>query len=142
MYASITFTVDLPVYPERVYRAWLDGYEHTLFTGSPAQIEGQVGHSFLTLNGQVKGVIKNLSPFGRIVQTWNTAEFPANDPGAEIELTLEPTCTGTQMTLIHRGVDAGSTRLAMQWWEDVYFRPLRKYFDDLVGDYVADMGDG
>ncbi|MHB0924816.1 MAG: SRPBCC domain-containing protein [Bellilinea sp.] len=142
MYASFTFTVDLPVYPERVYRAWLDSYEHTLFTGSPAQIDGQLGQPFLTLNGQVKGIIKNLSPFDRIVQTWNTAGFPANDPGAEIELTLEPTCTGTQMTLIHRGIAAGSTRQVMQWWEEVYFRPLRKYFDDLVGDYVADMGDG
>lgn len=142
MYAAITFTIDLPVYPERVYRAWLDSYEHSRFTGRPANLKGQVGESFSTLDGQVKGTIIALSPFDRIVQTWQAAQFPDNNPASEIEITLEPTCTGTELTLVHKGVTANSTREMMKWWEETYLRPLRMYFDDLVGDYVADMGDG
>ncbi len=142
MYASITVTIDIPVYPERVYRAWLDSYEHSQFTGQPAHLSARTGESFSTLGGQVTGVIKALSPFDRIVQTWQAAQFPENDPASEVEITLEPTCTGSELTLIHRGVAATDTRRMLQWWDSTYLRPLRAYFDELVGDYVADMGDG
>lgn len=142
MYASIKISIEVPVYPERVYQAWLDGYEHARFTSLPAQINGKAGEGFSTLGGRVTGTITNLSPFDRIVQTWRATDFPDNDPDSEIELKLEPTCTGSLVTLTHKGVNASETRQVMQWWQDVYLRPLRDFFDDLVGDYVADMGDG
>ena len=59
-----------------------------------------------------------------------------------IELTFEPTCTGTEVTLRQTGIPAGKTRQVMAWWEQTYLRPLRKYFDEVVGEYPADMGDG
>lgn len=142
MYASIKLTIEVPVYPERVYRAWLDSYEHARFTGLPAQIDGMPGESFSTLEGRVTGIILNLSRFDRIVQTWRIADFPDNDPDSAVELKLEPTCTGSLVTLTHKGVNASKTRQVMQWWQDVYLHPLNNYFDDLVGDTVADMGDG
>lgn len=142
MYASITVTIDLPVYPERVYRAWLDSYEHSCFTKRPAQISTQTDEPFSTLDGQVKGIIKVLTPFDRIIQTWQVDQFPGNDPDSEVELTLEPTCTGTELKVVHKGVAVKETREMIQWWEETYLRPLRSYFDDLVGEYVADMGDG
>lgn len=142
MYASVTITIDIPVYPERVYRAWLDSYEHSQFTGYPAQLTSSAGTRFSTLDGQVTGVIKTLSPFDRIVQTWSAAQFPDNDPDSEVEITLEPTCTGAELRLVQRGVAANDTRRILQWWDETYLRPLRAYFDELVGEYVADMGDG
>lgn len=142
MYASIKRTIEVPVYPERVYRAWLDSYEHAQFTGLPAQIIGKMGEGFSTLDRRVTGTVLSLSPFDRIAQTWHAADFPDNDPDSEIELKLEPTCTGSLVTLTQKGVDASRTRQLMQWWQDIYLYPMRKYFDDQVGDYVADMGDG
>lgn len=142
MYATISLTVEIPVYPERVYRAWMDSYEHSLFTKNKATITGQVGGKFTALAGQVESIIQTASPFDRIVQTWKMSQFPQNAPDSSIELSFEPTCTGAQVTLNHSGVDAAITRQMMQWWEETYFRPLRDYFDALVGNYVADMGDG
>ena len=142
MYASISFTIDVPVYPERVYRAWLDSYEHGRFTSLPAQITGKIGGQFITLDGQVESVIQMATPFNRIIQTWQMAEFPQNAADSTIELVFEPTCTGSEIKMTQNGVEAAITRQVMQWWEDRYFRPLRAYFDELVGDYVADMGDG
>ncbi|MFA5837385.1 MAG: SRPBCC domain-containing protein [Bellilinea sp.] len=142
MFATISMTVDIPVYPERVYRAWLDSYEHSRFTDHPVSISGRVGEPFSTLDGKVAGVTQVSTPFDRIVQTWNLAEFPHNQPDSILELTFEPTCTGSQVKVTQTGVEAGSTRQMMQWWEDHYLRPLRDYFDELVGDYPADEGDG
>ncbi|HWR66660.1 MAG TPA: SRPBCC domain-containing protein [Bellilinea sp.] len=142
MYATISMTVDIPVYPERVYRAWMDSYEHSRFTGKAATIAGQAGGKFTALAGAVESIIQVATPFDRIVQTWKVSQFPQNAPDSSIELSFEPTCTGAQVTLTHSGVDAAITRQMMQWWEDTYFRPLRDYFDALIGDYVSDMGDG
>ena len=142
MFATISMTVDIPVYPERVYRAWLDSYEHSRFTDHPVSISGRVGEPFSTLDGKVAGVTQVSTPYGRIVQTWNLAEFPQNQPDSILELTFEPTCTGSQVKVTQTGVEAGSTRQMMQWWEDHYLRSLRDYFDKLVGDYPADEGDG
>ncbi len=142
MFATISMTVDIPVYPERVYRAWLDSYEHSRFTGQPVKLTGKVGEPFSTLSGKVVGVTQVSTPHNRIVQTWNLAEFPQNQPDSTVELTLEPTCTGSQVKVTQTGVEAGSARQMMQWWEDHYLRPLRDYFDELVGDYPADEGDG
>jgi len=142
MYATITLTMDVPVYPERVYRAWLDSYEHSLFTGQPARILSKVGDPFETMNGDCTGIIQIATPFDRIVQSWQMAAFPDNAPNSAIEIILEPTCTGSLVTLSHSGVAGNKTREVMNWWQEHYFSPLRGYFEALVGDYVADMGDG
>ena len=101
MYATISITVDFPVYPERVYRAWMDSYEHSRFTGNPAKISGKTGENFITIGGQVKSVIQVATPFTRIVQTWKVTQFPQNAPDSSIELKFEPTCTGAEVELTH-----------------------------------------
>jgi hypothetical protein len=59
-----------------------------------------------------------------------------------IEVKIEPTCTGSLVTIVHSRVAARQTRPIMVWWEQQYLQPLRAYFDELVGEYVADLGDG
>jgi activator of HSP90 ATPase len=142
MTESIQFSFDLPVYPERVYRAWLDSYEHSQFTGKPAQIHAVEDGEYTAYDGYIRGKNLVLSPFSRIVQTWRTREFAASDPDHRVEIQLEPTCTGTQFTLSHEGIPANESQKYLQAWEEKYFRPLLKYFEEIVGEYVADMGDG
>ena len=145
MSESLTYSIELPVYPERVYRAWLDGGEHQKISGQSASIDARVGGQFALLDGRVKGEILALTPHDRIVQTWQMEEF-AGAGGAEldakIELRFEPTCTGTELRLHQEGIPDGKTPDVIQWWEDNIFRPFRAYFEEIVGEYVADMGDG
>jgi activator of HSP90 ATPase len=141
MTESIEFTFDLPVYPERVYRAWLDEGEHSRFSGAPARINPVQGGMFSLLGGVISGELRILSPVGRIVQSWSNRDLDPSSQGV-VELLLSPTCTGCELQLIHRGISDGKSREVLNWWESVYFRPLKQYFDAWVGEYTADMGDG
>jgi len=138
---TVEFTFDLPVYPERVFRAWLDSGEHSRITGLPARIESKPGGSFSSLDGLVSGEMQVITPVNRILQTWSV---PGISPAGQgrIELDFSPTCTGCDVKLIHRGILDGQSRQALAWWERTYVLPLRRYFDEWVGEYPADEGDG
>jgi uncharacterized protein YndB with AHSA1/START domain len=136
---SIQFRIDLPVSPERVYRAWLDSYEFGQFSGSPARIAPAVGGKYSTHDGRIQGEILALSPFSRIVQSWRTPDFPPDAPDAQVELTLEPTCLGAQLTLFQTEIPNGQSARIMKEWEERTFRPMLAYFEDLVGDSTVDM---
>ena len=139
MAESLNYSFDLPVYPERVYRAWLDGAEHRPITGRKARIDATVGGAFLLLDGQVSGSFTTLTPHDRIVQTW---QMDGQEQPGQVELVLEPTCTGTELKLRQTGIAPGKTREMIEWWEKTYFRHMKAHFEGIVGDYVADMGDG
>lgn len=139
MAESIELSFDLPVYPERFYRAWTDGWEHGKMTASSAKIDAQVGGTFSLLSGLVEGEFLALTPFDRIRQTWKMVSLPADSC---IDLWLEPVCTGTLVHFTHTGLLNGSGRQMAGWWEETYFRPIKSYFETLVGEHAADMGDG
>jgi len=139
MAESLKLQVDLPVSPERVYRAWLDGYEHSQFTKSPAKIEAKVGGRYTAFDGYIEGETLVMTPFTRIVQTWRTGDFARGSPDTQIELTLEQTCLGSLLILEQTGIPAGQTRKYLDDWTERYLRPLRDYFDELVGESVIDI---
>jgi activator of HSP90 ATPase len=139
MAETVQFSVDLPVSTERVYRAWLDGYEHGRFTGSPASVDGRVGGKYTAFDGTISGETLVMTPYNRIVQTWRTSDLAPGSPDMQIELKLEPTCLGAQLTLIHSGIPDGKSAEYLQNWEQRYFRPLLDYFEELVGSGVVDM---
>jgi activator of HSP90 ATPase len=118
----------LPASPEAVYAAWLDSAEHSAMTGAAAEIANQVGGGYSAWDGYIIGKTLELIPDKRIVQTWRTTRFAANDPDSTITVELEPTVTGTQLTLTHRGVPEGQTSYEKGGWQDHYFTPMRAYF--------------
>ena len=136
---SIQFSVDFPVSPERTYHAWLDTYEHSQFTGKDASISSTPGQEYSSLGGQVSGQIVTATPFSHIVQTWKTAEYPPDAPASEVDIRLEPTCLGCLFTLAQTGIPDGFSRHVLEIWENAYLRPMKEYFDALVGDSVVDM---
>jgi activator of HSP90 ATPase len=136
---SIVFSLELPVYPERVYRAWLDSYEHSQFTGKKAQISPDPGQTYSSLDSQVSGQIVTTTAYNHIVQTWRTSSYPPDATDSQVDIRLEPTCTGCQLTLEQTGIPDGFSRQVLEIWEQAYFRPLKDYFDALVDDYIADM---
>lgn len=141
MLASVEMSVEIPVYPERLYRAWLDSAEQRRITGQEALIQAWVGGYFQGLGGRVSGTFLALIPHNFIRQTWGVADLNLRESSI-LELHLTPTCTGCELKIKHQGVPVSQTREVMVWWEKEYLRPLRAYFDALVGDYIADMSDG
>jgi len=139
MAETIKFTLELPVSPERVYRAWLDSYEHGRFTGSPAKIDASVGGDYTAWDGYISGKTLVMTPFSHIVQTWRSTEFPPGSPDSQIDIKIEPTCLGSQLILDQTGIPEGESRGYLEGWEKYYFRPLLAYFEEIVGDSVIDI---
>lgn len=139
MTESINLSVDLPVSPERVYRAWLDGYEHSQFTGSTTMIDSRPGGAFTARDGYVKGKILVMTPFSHIVQDWRTGDFPSESPDSRVDIKLEPTCLGAQLTLTQTGIPDGHARQSMGDWVEHYFKPMLGYFEEMTGDSAVDM---
>ncbi len=136
---SFQFSVDFPVSPERAYRAWFDSYEHSRITGKAAQISGTAGEAFTSLDGYVSGEVLVATPFSHIVMNWKTSDYPPDAPASRVDIRLEATCLGSLLTLDQTGIPDGFTRQVMETWEKAYLRPLRDYFDEIVGDGPVDI---
>lgn len=136
---SFQFSVDFPVSPERAYRAWFDSYEHSQITGKPAQISATPGQSFTSLDGTVSGEVLVATPFSHIVMNWKTSDYPPDAPASQVDIRLEATCLGCLLTLHQTGIPDGFTRPVLEIWENAYLRPLRDYFDEMLGDSPVDI---
>lgn len=118
----------LPASPKVIYEAWLDGKKHGAFTGGKAEIDGRVGGKFTAWDGYISGTTILVEPFGRIVQTWRTTEFPDNAPDSELEVILQEVTGGTKITLVHTNIPDGQGEEYRQGWIDFYFVPMKEYF--------------
>ncbi len=117
-----------PVKQKSLYEAWLDSEKHSAFTGSPAVIDRRVGGTFTAWDGYISGTTIAVEPFGRIVQTWRTTEFPDDAPDSEIEVLFDEVADGTKITLIHTNIPDGQGEAYRQGWIDFYFTPMKEYF--------------
>ena len=118
----------LPASAEAVYDAWLDSACHGAMTGAPASIGKRVGEPYSAWDGYIVGKTLELIPGRRIVQSWRSADFGSLDPDSTITVELEPTKTGTRLTLTHAGVPDDQTDYENGGWRDFYFSPMKAYF--------------
>ena len=123
------FTVSdvLPTDPADVYDAWLSSERHGAMTGDPAKIDARVGGTFEASDGYISGTTLELEPGHRIVQSWRTTEFAAEDADSLVEVLLEPDAGGTRVTLHHSQIPDRQSGYE-QGWRDFYFAPMREYF--------------
>jgi activator of HSP90 ATPase len=70
-----------------------------------------------------------LEPDVRIVQSWRTSEFTADDPDSQIEVVLDPIDAGTKITIRHSDVPDTHRSYQEGGWQAHYFDPMRKHFD-------------
>lgn len=77
---SFTLIDTIPATPRQIYDAWLDSRGHTAMTGSAAEATAIEGASFTAWGGYITGRNLTLEPSRRIVQSWRTTRFTANDP--------------------------------------------------------------
>ena len=126
------FTVStiIPAPARDIYDAWLDGRRHSAMTGAKAKGSTRVGGSFSAWDGYASGKNMELVPGERIVQSWRTSDFAADDPDSTITVTLTPVAGGTRVTLVHSGL-TGDGSSYKDGWRDYYFAPMKTYFAEL-----------
>lgn len=105
---TLTCTRIISASPEQVYNAWLDPAVIRKFmaggaiqTVTEARTDPRVGGAFyILMKGETevphRGVYKVLTPFSRMVFTW---ESPYSSADSEVEILLTPVEGGTEVTL-------------------------------------------
>jgi activator of HSP90 ATPase len=124
---SFTVSTTLPASPETIYNAWLSSEGHTAMTGSPAEVEAEIGGDFKAWEGYIWGKTLEMEPHRRILQAWRTSEFPDDSPDSRVEIRFEESSDGVKVTLTHTDIPEGQADNYKQGWEDFYFTPMRKY---------------
>lgn len=126
---SFVVSAIIPATPEKIYRAWLSGKEHAAMTGGGATGSRRVGGRFIAWDGYIEGKNIELEPGKRILQTWRTSEFAADDPDSRVEVILTPAKDGTKVTLKHSDIPTGQGAGYRSGWAEHYFAPMKAYFN-------------
>jgi activator of HSP90 ATPase len=126
---TIRQTELFPAKPIQVYQALVDPKKHTEFTGSEATSNQKVGGKFTAWEGYIFGKNLKLEKGKRIVQEWQTTEWPPDYPPSIVEFTLKATRTGTELTMVQSNVPAEQADSYREGWTDYYWKPLRQYFN-------------
>lgn len=130
MAIEFNISVYIQASPQAIYEAWLSSPGHSQMTGGGASITSKIGDEFEAWNGYIHGKNLELEPGKRIVQSWRTVEFKADEPDSRLEIILEPVGEGTQLTLQHSGLPPHGGQYE-QGWVDNYFEPMKEYFASL-----------
>ncbi|MEI6100355.1 MAG: SRPBCC family protein [Eubacteriales bacterium] len=125
---TLKLSVLLPVESQILYDAWMNSHEHSLFTGSGADIDNRIGGKFTAWDGYIEGTTLELHPCSKIVQSWRTTQFPEDAPDSRLEIILEPAGTETLLSLFHTGIPEGQEDGYEQGWNDYYFEPMKNYY--------------
>jgi activator of HSP90 ATPase len=125
---TLKLTAIFPTTPSRVYQAWLDSQEHAWFTGGAAEIDPQVGGTFMVWDGYIQGRTTDLEVNTHIRQTWRTTDFPEDSPDSMIDLTLEAVPEGVLLKLVHTRIPEGQRDEYEKVWREYYFAPMHEYF--------------
>ncbi len=114
--------------PEKLYEDWLSSAAHSAFTGSPAEIDPNVGGRFSAWDGYIWGKTVELEVGKYIIQSWRTTEFPQNAADSQVEISFKPFNGGTQLTLIHTNIPDGQANQYEEGWLDYYFKPMKEHY--------------
>ncbi len=125
---SFTVTTTLPASPEEIFSAWLSSEGHSQMTGSQAEVQDGSGGTFSAWDGYIWGKTLEMEAHRRILQSWRTSEFPKGSPDSRVEILLEESVDGTEVTLIHTDIPDGQGNGYKKGWQDHYFTPMRAYF--------------
>jgi len=111
-----------------IFDTWMSSAGHSAMTGGTAEIDPAIGRRFEAWDGHITGTTIALEPGRRIVQSWRTKEFEADDVDSQIEVLLEPLGQGTRIAIRHTGVPSGQPAYEQSGWRENYFEPMQEYF--------------
>ena len=116
------------VKPKEIYDAFLDSKKHSAMTGGKAIADSHVGGKFTAWDGYISGTNLELEDGKRIVQTWETTEWPEGAGPSQLEWTLVEKDGGTEVTMVHSQVPASQSESYRTGWLDYYWTPMKSYF--------------
>ena len=125
---TVTQKVTVAATPAQAYAAFLDPRIHAEFTGAPATCSARVGGRFTAWDGYIFGVNRELVKDRRIVQDWQTTEWPEGAEPSRAEFSFTAVEGGTEIRLVHSNVPAEQADDYRQGWIDYYWEPLKAYF--------------
>lgn len=126
-FGTIEQTVFLDATPEEVYDIFLDAKKHSDFTGSPATTNAKVDVEFNAWDGYISGKNLELVKGKKIVQEWETTDWPKGYPRSRLELTLTAKKGGTELRMVHSNVPAEQVKSYTSGWRSSYWDPLKEY---------------
>ncbi|HLC67448.1 MAG TPA: SRPBCC domain-containing protein [archaeon] len=116
------------VKPAEVYEAFLSSKGHTALTGSKATASDKVGGRFTAWDGYIFGKNVKLVANKKIVQEWQTTEWPEDAEPSTFELTFTAKKGGTEISMVHSNVPAEQAAGYKSGWNEFYWNPMKKYF--------------
>ncbi len=127
---TIQQTVTFHASPHDVYEALMDSEKHSQFTGAKASISREVGGSFTAYDGALSGVILELEPDAKIVQSWRGSDegwVPGHYSTATFS--LEAIDGGTRLTFVQTGVPETSFEQISQGWQEYYWAKMKQMLE-------------
>ena len=125
---TITQRVRVPATPAEAYDAFVNPRVHSAFTGTRATGTARVGGRFTAWDGYIFGVNRELVKGRRIVQDWQTSEWPEGAGPSRVEFSFKAVKGGTEIRMVHSKVPAEQADSYSQGWIEYYWDPLKAYF--------------
>jgi activator of HSP90 ATPase len=126
--AVLKQTIIIPADPEKVYDAFMDSKIHSEFTRSKATGKPVVGAKFTAWDGYIFGKNLELAKTKKIVQEWQTTDWPKGYGPSRFELTFKKVKDGTEITMIHSDIPQEQKEELAEGWNEFYWTPLKEYF--------------
>lgn len=120
--------VTIQAEPDEIYDAFIDGKKHSESTGGKATSEPKVGGKFTAWDGYIFGKHLELEKGKKIVQEWQTTEWPKGYPPSIFELIFKKVEGGTEIEMVHSKVPEEQAEDYDQGWKDFYWKPMKEYF--------------
>lgn len=114
--------------PEEVYEMYVNAKKHSEFTGAKATSEPEVGGKMTAWAGYAYGEYLELYKGKKIVQEWQTTDWPEDCSPSILEISLKETRGGTELEMVHSNVPTEQAEEYKQGWIDFYWKPLEEYF--------------
>ncbi len=127
---SIEFEVEtlITAPAQTLFNAWLDSDQHTAMTGGEAHVSDEIGGAFTAWDGYISGSNLELSPPGRILQSWRTVEFSDDEADSVLEVLFEPAGDRTRVKIRHSNLPAHGM-IYKEGWVENYFEPMKDFFE-------------
>ncbi len=124
---NVILAASFPVAPDVLYEMYLDAPSHAALTGHPVTIEPRPGTAFRAFDGMLTGTMLHVDPKRLIVQTWRSANWPADAIDSVLTLSFWQEADGARIELVHVNVPDDDFAGVSQGWEKYYWTPWRSH---------------
>jgi activator of HSP90 ATPase len=121
---SVTFKAT----PHAVYEMLMDSRKHSVLAGDEAKISRKVGGKF-NVGGYIEGVMLDLVPDEKIVQTWRYEDWPKGHYSKATFSLKAAEGKKTKMAFTQTGVPAKFYEDIKQGWIDYYWAPMKEMLE-------------